>query len=110
MPSPTVSRAKVEELAAAVRQHFELLEKQRATEAQMIRWCLQALNQTTDQAKARLERERRDHPNPYRRDVRMHEPQQKANKDRRLAMLYLEYIATRLEGPRPATKLPRIVR
>lgn len=105
----TVPRAKVEELAALIRRQMELHTEQRATEAKLVRWCLQALNQTTEQAQRRLERERRHLP-PQRQRVYMHETGQKVREDKALAMLYLEWLATRLEGSEPAGPKPEIVR
>lgn len=93
----TVPRAKVEALAASIRELRDLEGCKAGTQAQLIRWCVWALKQTTDQAQRSLERERRNHPNPHRRNVRMHEPAKKVREDRALAMLHLEWLATQLE-------------
>ena len=74
-----------------------LRRQQAATQAKLIRACLDAINQTSAQAQRRLERERRNHPNPNKRVVRMHEPALKVRNDKLLAMLHLEALATMLE-------------
>lgn len=77
-----------------------LLERQRAgTQAQLIRWCVWALNQTTEQAARRLERERTQEQQAGKRyrPVGFSEPHKKVAKDRALALLHLEWLATQLE-------------
>lgn len=94
----TVSRATVEAIALSYRQLDELRRQQSLTQAKMIRACLAAIRQTTNQAQRSLERERRNHPNPHKRHVRMHEPGKKVREDRLRAELYLEALATMLEN------------
>ena len=97
MKRPDVPHSVVVELARLTREKEELERKAKATMAEMIRGCIAAIQQTTDQAKRRLERERMHlkHPKCV---VRMHEPQQKVNEDKRLTLLHLEWLATSLEN------------
>ena len=93
---------KVEALAANIRELQELERRKAATQAQMIRWCVQALNQTTDQARRRLEAQlMQDIEEGKRRPtarVGFTEPSKKVREDRHKAILYLEMLATSLEN------------
>jgi hypothetical protein len=100
MSGPTVPRETVEKIAQNIKDLFELKAKQGQTQAQLIRWCLMAMQQTTQQAERSLERERRHHPVPHKRIVRMHEPQRKVRDDKAMALLQLEWLATQLENVR----------
>lgn len=96
-------RAALEQVASSFGDLMRLRQQQSATQAKLIRWCVMAITQTSDQALRALERERHDHPKPYKRIVRMHEPGKKVRDDRELALLYLQWLATKLEndGPSP---------
>lgn len=66
------------------------LERQKAgTMAQMIRECVRALTQTTDEVQRRLERTQKR--------VHMHEPGKVVAKQKAEALLYLQVLATMLE-------------
>lgn len=97
-PGTTVPKATVEALADNIKQLLGCFARQRTIQAKMVRWCVWALNQTTNDAERILERERRNHPNPNKRIVRMHEPGQRVREDKAKALLYLEWLATQLEN------------
>jgi hypothetical protein len=79
----TVSRAKVEQLAAAVREMFDLKGKQAVTQAQLIRWCVRAIQKALE-------------PQPRYEQGSLAD-RRKLNADRDLALLHLEWLATKLE-------------
>lgn len=68
-----VPYATVEALAKSIRDLRELERSKSATQAELIRWCVRALKQTTGSAK-------------------------KVREDRAKAILYLEWLATQLEN------------
>lgn len=90
--STTVSRAAVEQIAANFRELEALRKQQALTQAKMIRACLAAFNQTTQQAERRLMKE-----NPARMPTQL-EAQRKVREDKALAFLHLEALATMLEN------------
>jgi hypothetical protein len=94
-----VEVATLEGLAGSLRQKEQLHQQQAATQAQMIRACIAAIKQTTEQAARRLQQERcaEQRAGKRYRPVRFHEPQQKVTRDRNLAFLHLEWLATQLE-------------
>lgn len=104
MSDTVVARAKVQQLADSFRELMALKGKQAATQAKIIRWCVMALTQTTDQAQRSLERQRR-HLKGHKAIVRMHEPGKKVREDRELALLYLQWLATKLEDEEPDGEL-----
>lgn len=93
----TPDRIALEQIASSFRELMILKGKQATTQAKLIRWCVMAITQTTDQASRALERERR-HLTGHRAIVRMHEPAKKVREDRELALLYLQWLATCLEN------------
>lgn len=94
---PDVPFEKVQRLAVSYRELDTLRKGQAATMAELIRGCVAALRQTTDEARRKLERERR-HLTGFASQVRLHEPTKKVNDDKRLAFLHLEWLATQLEN------------
>ena len=92
--------ATVEALAKNIRDLRELEQRKAATQAQLIRWCIRAINQTIDQASRQLEAERVRAQREGKRycPVRMLEPAKKVREDRRKAILHLEWLATQLEN------------
>lgn len=104
---PTVSKPdvpfeKVEALAANIKELLDHHARQSVVQAKLLRWCVWAMNQTTAEAERMLERERRNHPNPAKRIVRLHEPGKKVREDKAKALLYLEWLATQMENRGPA--------
>jgi len=98
MSAPTtVPIEKVRQLADSYYELMVLNDQKAGTMAQMIRGCIQALTQDTNEAARALERERR-HLKGYKAIVRMHEPAKKVREDRERAFLYLQWLATQLEN------------
>lgn len=97
---PPVPFAKVEQIVDNIRELLALKDQERVTQAQIIRWCV---------------RELRSDPDSHR--IRGHEgyaAQQTMRAENRrnkaLALLYLEWLATKLEGseaPKPEAKSVR---
>lgn len=100
MERDPVPFATVEALAKNIRELRQLEQHKAATQAELIRWCIQAINQTTEQAQRRLEAERvrAQREGKRYRPVAMHEPARKVRDDRAKAILYLEWLATQLEN------------
>lgn len=96
----SIPRSKVEQLAKSIRDLRELEQRKAGTQAQLIRWCLAGIRQTTDQASRQLEAERirAQREGKRYRPVRMHEPAKKVREDRAKAVTYLEWLATQLEN------------
>lgn len=95
-----VPYATVEALAKSIRDLRELERSKSATQAELIRWCVRALKQTTDQARRSLEAERlrEEREGKRYRPVRRFGPDKKVREDRAKAILYLEWLATQLEN------------
>lgn len=100
MARDPVPYATVEAFAKNIRELRELERSQSATQAELIRWCVRALKQTTDQAQRSLEAEYVRALREGRRvkRVRMSEPAKKVREDRAKAILHLEWLATKLEN------------
>lgn len=98
---PDVPHAKVVAMADNIHKLLDLKAQEQGTMAELIRWCLWALEQTSEQAGRSLARKLMADVKAGRRPkhacVRMHEPAKKVSDDRKLAMLYLNWLATRLE-------------
>ncbi len=92
-----IPRDVVENIARNYRELEALRRQQSATQAKMIRACLAAFEQTTEQAQRKLERERRHLP-PHKQRVAMHEPSKLVRDDKLRAKLHLEALATMLEN------------
>lgn len=91
MPDTTIPRAKVEELARLVQEQHILFDKQRLTQAEMIRGCIQRIRwaQDPDGSPAVRRAEGFTKASEARRKVREEGAQ---------ALLYLEALATSLEN------------
>lgn len=106
MTEETIPRATVVEIAAQVRALRELQRQQAHTQAKMIRACVQALRQTTEQAQRRLERVKfRTAKNGHYRPATTAEAQHEVRKDREMALLHLDMLATMLEDANPSDNL-----
>jgi hypothetical protein len=110
--SDTVPRATVEALAKNIRELQDLHKRKAATQAELIRWCIRGLQQTTDQASRALEAAlNRDIREGRRRPIArvgMAEPAKKVRDDKLLAVLYLAWLATELENQSTERQIPCI--
>ena len=97
MTEETVPRSTVVQLAKQVRELQHLHARKAGTMADLIRASLAAMQQTTGEARRRLERERRNLPIAKQR-IGFTEPAAKVTKDKKLAILHLEWLATQLEN------------
>ena len=90
MTKPPIPRETVAEIARNFRELMALKDREKATQAQLIRWCLLALTQTTDQIHRRLERKQQH--------VYLHEPAKVQRQERNQALACLAWLADKLEG------------
>lgn len=91
---------RVRALGQLIVEKHELQRQQAGTMAKMIRGCLAAFEQTTEQAQRKLEWAKRDgNPGHYRGNVPTSmEVARKVKQDKALAFLHLQWLATQLEN------------
>lgn len=94
-----IPRDKVEQIVRNIRELQELNKRKARTQARLIRWCVAALTQTTTQAQRRLEAERMREVQAGKRyrNIGPHEPTAKVREDKDMALLQLQWLATKLE-------------
>ena len=102
MPHDPIPFAKVEALAKNIAELHDLERRRAAAQAQLIRWCVAALTQTTAEASRALEaqliRDQRAGTRSMTSWVGYHEPSRKVHQDRDMALLQLQWLATQLEN------------
>ena len=89
-------RAHIQQLADMIREQNVLNAQQRVTEAQIIRWCVAAITRDPDAGVRGFE------------DYKTRLAIRKVNsEDRHKALLYLEWLATRMETVRSSDDQPK---